>query len=297
MPSTESSSTTATVRPRPGAVDLWGFLAFSHGWTWLFWGLVVVWGVDLWASTGALALFAVGGLGLPIGGVVMTGWVAGRDGLRDLGRRLVRPGRASGGWWAVVLFLYPAIKLAAGGLAVLLGAADTPFRLAEAAERVVRPVDLTLYLGFVLLLGPLPEEIGWRGYLLDRLQLRFSALGASLLLGAAWFAWHGPLFFVTGYYARAGGAPDSLQFGVMILLGAVLYTWIYNHTGRSVLAAILFHFSGNVSGELLDAPDAVYTYEAYLTAVLVVVVLWRWGAETLRGASVDEERESSLPFR
>jgi len=223
--------------------------------------------------------------------------VAGRDGLRDLGRRLVRPGRASGGWWAVVLFLYPAIKLAAGGLAVLLGAADTPFRLAEAAERVVRPVDLTLYLGFVLLLGPLPEEIGWRGYLLDRLQLRFSALGASLLLGAAWFAWHGPLFFVTGYYARAGGAPDPLQFGVMILLGAVLYTWIYNHTGRSVLAAILFHFSGNVSGELLDAPDAVYTYEAYLTAVLVVVVLWRWGAETLRGASVDEERESSLPFR
>lgn len=297
MPPTESSShSTATVQPR-GAADLWGFLAFSHGWTWLFWSIVVLWGVDLWASPGALALFAVGGLGLPIGGVVMTGRVAGREGLRDLGRRLVQPGRISGGWWAVVLFLYPAIKLAAGGLAVLLGATDTPFRLAEAAELVVRPVDLTLYLGFVLLLGPLPEEIGWRGYLLDRLQLRYSALGASLLVGIAWFAWHGPLFFVTGYYARAGGAPDPLQFGVMILLGAVLYTWIYNHTGRSVLAAILFHFSGNVSGELLDAPDAVYTYETYLTAVLVIVVLWRWGAETLRGSSVDAERGASLPVR
>ena len=64
-----------------------------------------------------------------------------------------------------------------------------------------------------------------------------------------------------------------------------------------VLAAILFHFSGNVSGELLDAPDAVYTYETYLTAVLVIVVLWRWGAETLRGSSVDAERGASLPVR
>jgi len=64
----------------------------------------------------------------------------------------------------------------------------------------------------------------------------------------------------------------------------VLYTWIYNHTGRSILGAVLFHFAGNVSGELLDAPDAVYAYETYLTAAVVLVVLWRWGAETLRGA-------------
>jgi hypothetical protein len=24
-----------------GSRDLWGFLAFSHGWTWLCWGVVV----------------------------------------------------------------------------------------------------------------------------------------------------------------------------------------------------------------------------------------------------------------
>ena len=68
----------------------------------------------------------------------------------------------------------------------------------------------------------------------------------------------------------------------MILLGAVLYTWIYNNTGRSVLGAIVFHFVGNVSGELLNAPDIVYTYEAYLTATLVLVVLSIGGADTLR---------------
>jgi len=272
--------TTATVSPA-GNGDVWGFLAFSHGWTWLFWGIVVWQGVDVWHTPWATALFAIGGLGLPIAGVVMTGRVAGREGLRDLGRRIIDPGRISLGWWAAVLFLMPALKLTAGGLALLVGGTEAAFDWEEAVAQLAQPADFLLYLGFVLLLGPLPEEIGWRGYLLDRLQLRFSALGASVLVGLAWFAWHGPLFFMAGYYARAGGAPDPLQFGVAILLGAVLYTWIYNHTGRSVLAAILFHFAGNVSGELLDAPDLVYTYETYLTAALVLLVLWRWGARTL----------------
>lgn len=60
-----------------------------------------------------------------------------------------------------------------------------------------------------------------------------------------------------GCYARAGGAPDLLRFGAAILLGAVLYTWIYNHTGRSVLATVLFRFSGSAGDELLDAPKVV----------------------------------------
>ena len=282
--STGEKPTTTSVQPT-GTRDLWGFFAFSHGWTWLFWGIILWQGVDVWSTPWATALFAVGGLGLTIGGVVMTAHLAGRSGLRDLGWRVVDPGRIRAGWWTAVLLLYPAVKLAAGGLAVLFGQADVPFRLQEAAELAVHPVDLLLYLGFVFLLGPLPEEIGWRGYLLDRLQVRFSALGASVLVGLAWFSWHGPLFFMTGYYARAGGAPDPLQFGVAILLGAVLYTWIYNNTGGSVLAAILFHFSGNVSGEMLDAPASVYAYETYLTAALVLAVLWRWGAEGLRGRS------------
>lgn len=274
-------NTTAVRGSSRGWSDVWGFLAFSHGWTWVFWGVVILWGVDVWDSMGATALFAVGGLGLPIGGVVMTGRVAGRSGLRDLGRRIIEPGRLSARWWAVVLLLFPALKLTAGGLALATGATDAPFDVQEAAKLAVQPVDLGLYLGFVLLLGPLPEEIGWRGYLLDRLQVRLGALGASLSIGAAWFAWHGPLFFMTGYYARAGGAPDPVRFGVALVLAAVLYTWIYNNTGRSVLGAILFHFSGNMSGELLNAPDSVYIYELYLTAVLVLAVLWRWGAETL----------------
>jgi hypothetical protein len=93
----------------------------------------------------------------------MTWRVAGRDGLRDLGRRLVQPGRISGRWWAAALLLMPAVKLSAGGLAVLFGVTDAPFNLEEATALIAQPGELLAYLGFLLLLGPLPERSAGAG--------------------------------------------------------------------------------------------------------------------------------------
>ena len=268
--------TTADPQEIAGSADIWGYLAFSHGWTWLFWSIVIIRNVDVWNSSLSVVLFAIGGLGVPLGGIVMSWKVAGRDGLRDLGKRIIDPKRISGWWWVAILFLYPAMKLTAGGLAWLLGEASTSFNLEEAAGLIAQPGNLLLFAAFILLLGPLPEEIGWRGYLLDRLQLRMTPLGASIVIGLLWFAWHIPLFFMPGYFERAGGAPEPFQMSVGILLGSILYTWLYNNTGRSVLAAILFHFAGNFSGEMLDATDSVYQFETYITMVVVLLVLWVW---------------------
>jgi len=49
-----------------------------------------------------------------------------------------------------------------------------------------------------LLGGPLQEEFGWRGYALEVLQQRWSALASSAVLGAVWAAWHLPLFSSRG---------------------------------------------------------------------------------------------------
>lgn len=134
--------------------------------------MVIARGTDVWASAASIALFAVGGLGIPVGGVVMTWRTDGTEGLRALGRRLIDPGRISRLWWTVVLLLYPAVKLGSIALGLAFGTVEAPVQLKQASELLARPDELLLYAGFVFLLGPLPEEIGWRGYLLDVAERR-----------------------------------------------------------------------------------------------------------------------------
>ena len=260
--------------------DLWGFLLFSHGWTFLWWGILVAGQWDAFAMPGILFL-VLGGAGLPLGAVVMSGVVGGRRAIADLGRRIIDPRRIPSPWWGAALLLVPAITAAAIAIVSLLGpgpGAD----LAGAAERVRRPGALLAFAALVLVLGPLPEEICWRGYLLDRLQLRWSAVTSSLLLGLAWAAWHAPLFLMAGYFADLGGPPDPVRFVAALLAASVLYTWIHNHTGRSVLAAILLHFTTNLTGMLLDLEPATRTVQLALTLLMVAAVVVWWGPRHLR---------------
>jgi len=39
--------------------------------------------------------------------------------------------------------------------------------------------ELFFYRPLVFFIGPFPEELGWRGYVLDRLQAKWNALGQA----------------------------------------------------------------------------------------------------------------------
>jgi uncharacterized protein len=153
-------------------------------------------------------------------------------------------------------------------------------------ERAADPLGLLAMIGFILIIGPLPEEVGWRGYLLDRLQLRWTALGASLVLGLVWWSWHLPLFLLPGYFDAFGRSPPTpLDLLAGIFPAAVLYTWLYNNTDRSVLAVVLLHFMQNFSGEFLDIAEAARPVRLGLEIALAIGVVVRWGPATLRRGS------------
>ena len=81
------------------------------------------------------------------------------------------------------------------------------------------------------------EEPAWRGFALPRMQARFGALPAALLLGVIWALWHLPL-------SLSGPSTDQrppLQFALSLVGMSVVYTWLVNRTGGSVLQAILLH--------------------------------------------------------
>lgn len=263
---------------------VWGFVAFSHGWTWFFWILAALVGGSIWQPPG-LFFFILGGLGVLLGGVVMTRLMRGADGLRDLVRRIVDVRRIAGRWWAVVLLFFPVLTLLAGTLARALGDAQ-PFDLPGIVQRLANPAGLAAMIGFAFVIGPFPEEIGWRGYLLDHLQTHWTALAAGLAVGLLNWIWHLPLFYLPGFAdAFRAIPPNMLQMFLVVVPAVLLYTWVYNNTGRSVLAAMLFHLSGNFWGEFTGLSALGQTIRIVLTMAAVAFIAWRWGPATLRRAA------------
>ena len=99
----------------------------------------------------------------------------------------------------------------------------------------------------VYLIIALIEEVGWRGYALPRLQKRYGALIASLLLGLLWGSWHLPQWFIP-----ATGQADKWPFAIFLLhtiAFSILLTWLYNRSAGSLWPVILAHAAFNLYPE------------------------------------------------
>ncbi len=88
------------------------------------------------------------------------------------------------------------------------------------------------------------EETGWRGFALPRLQRSRSALSATLVLWVFWALWHVPMFLYKEDF-RAMGVGGSIVYFLGMLAGAIVFTWLYNSTGGSLLVVALWHGAYN----------------------------------------------------
>lgn len=163
--------------------------------------------------------------------IVVSAVIDGKSGVKAL-LSLLGIWRVGLRWYIVALGLPAVISLTAMSLAILLG---TPV-----IERSSSAIFFLSPMLFVLAIG---EELGWRGFALPRLMESRSAFSASLILGAAWAIFHWPLF-LPGQMLAAEGASILTHSPTVIVL-AILYTWIYQHTRGNVLMAVLFHGAFN----------------------------------------------------
>jgi len=113
------------------------------------------------------------------------------------------------------------------------------------------------------------EEIGWRGYVLPRLQSKYNALTSTLILGVIWGFWH-LLKFLPHW--------DALCFAWFMLHAmafAVTLTWLYNGTKGSLLMVTIMHASSNTVGIFFPMADTISNENmgAYASYVLFEVVV------------------------
>lgn len=282
---------------RRGHRSLLVYLFVAYAFTWLLWipalldALPRGWAMpspDQYALLAAkgfadnrhllLALaFSVAVYGPLLGALVATGYEHGSQGVRDLLAWTFNP-RVAPRWYLVALIIAVALSYVPTLLAWITGNLGPP--LLDAGTRLLLFVPILL---LQLLTSGLGEEPGWRGYLLPRLQDRFSPVRSVWLLGLAWAVWHYPL---TAIYALSGVPPDApAPSGVVTIVIALLsqtigmigltyvYVWLFNRT-RSIFLMIVFHALTNALPFLVPPALGAWALVVGVFPWIVVLVLW-----------------------
>ena len=212
------------------------------------------------------ALYVAMLAGPSVAGLLMTGLISGRAGLRELIVRLTT-WRVGWRWYAVALLTAPVLMMA---VSLSLSFLSTQFLPAVFLTNDEAPVLSGLMAG--LLVG-IFEELGWTGFAIPRMRRRYGVLSTGVLLGVVWGAWHFPMFWEPNSFSGA------LPFAVLLArlfswLPAyrVLMVWVYDRTG-SLLVAMLMHGSLTAT-QLIFMPPPSSGTTLMISILAWAAVLW-----------------------
>jgi membrane protease YdiL (CAAX protease family) len=193
----------------------------------------------------ALVPYAVPAMivGPSVAGILLTGLLDGRAGLREFASRLLK-WRVDARWYAVALLTTP-LSLLAVLLPLSLLSPDYLPRIFTTDDKAA-----LLLMGLAVgLAAGIFEELGWTGFAIPRMRLHFSILSTGFIVGVLWGVWH---FFVNFWASGVTSGALSLALFLPIwLLGVLvgqltpyrmLVVWVYDRT-ESLLVAILMHAS------------------------------------------------------
>jgi membrane protease YdiL (CAAX protease family) len=206
--------------------------------------------------------------------VVFVALTGGRRSLAELGRRLLL-WRIGWRWYVAIVTIPLGIALSTAAIYALTGgqfSAGLPL-----AMDLPLPM-IPLIIAIRLLTDGIGEETAWRGVALPQLLRRMNGVTASLILGIVWACWHLPLIFTVGAPMANNSIP--LLF-VLLAAESVVYTWLYQHTRGSILAAALFHALiglwaiASPAAEATGHPQLIRTI---LWCALAGVLLLKYGA-------------------
>ena len=209
------------------------------------------------------------GWGFIFASVIMTGLTLGKDGVVALLKRYVQ-WRVGWKWYLAAFLLKPSLIVLAVYINAALVGVPPDFSTVMAHKIFGGAAYLPLFIlpFFLVDLISNGEEIGWRGYVLPRLQAKYSALTSTLILGVIWGFWHLPR------YLSHWNTVSFAWFLVHAMAYAVILTWLYNNTKGSLLLVAISHASSNTAGLFMPMANTVSSENmgAYIIFVLLEVI-------------------------
>ncbi|MFD3157331.1 CPBP family intramembrane glutamic endopeptidase [Haloimpatiens sp. FM7330] len=119
--------------------------------------------------------------------------------------------------------------------------------------------------------GPVGEELGWRGFVLPKLEKKVNPFISSIILGVIWTCWHIPMF----YFHVPGYDISFISYLLETIWLTILFTWLYNNTKGSLLIIILYHSVDNFVMAVCfnDFMEHFNTYSVIFWIMRLIVLL------------------------
>lgn len=205
-------------------------------WTWIFWlplalvGLgILPLGADLVKNLLAPATF-LGGAGPAFGAFYSLRTLSGKGSIANYLKSLLD---LRFGWkaWIIPVIVLGGITFIAWGLPELWG---------EPRINMLLPSIwvFPLFLLYAIVVGGGLEELGWRGYIMDKMEDRLGPWLGNLVLGVIWAVWHLPLFFIPG---TTQSHMNFLAFMLNTTGISWFFAWVRRSSGNRTMAAIVAH--------------------------------------------------------
>jgi membrane protease YdiL (CAAX protease family) len=214
-----------------------------------------------------LVFLLIGGFTPSLVALALTWWKDGAAGLKQMWKRTIH---FKIGWrWYLTVIGLVVFGTACQILFIYLLGGSFDFKLFLTQLPTLLPL---------IVIGPLSEELGWRGYAQTRLQMRWHPLLTSVVVGAFWAFWHLPLFLWQGTSQHELSIPFA-GFFVGLIAFSVLFAWLHNHTAGMIWTAIFFHWICTYAGQVV-ATGATRTgayngvYAPYVLAALFIAAIW-----------------------
>jgi membrane protease YdiL (CAAX protease family) len=254
-----------------GVDGTYGFFALACALTWV----LAVPAARAWMRHEAPPPYAVACAGLSAFGPLLA--VLAVAGPRMELREVFGRWRANPAWIALALFTPLAVHALATALYVAIGGHP-----AQWFHPPVTPEQVA-----ALVVFPIGEEFGWRGFAHPRMAERHGLVKGSLILGAVWGLWH-LMYSIT---PEAAGF-DALGFGMLMVempLYSLLIAWLFERSNRSMAVAIAIHAGAHLDHIELAPRTDLRLHALHLATLAVVAFFAARSLATQGGARRTEE--------
>ena len=204
--------------------------------------------------------------------IILTGFVYGKSGFRELLSLLIR-WRVNVRWYALALLTAPILALVILFALSLISQAFIPnvFTADDKLTLILKGIAIGIIGGGLL------EEPGWTGFAVPGLRRQYSVFTTGLIVGLLWGVWH----FLPTYWG-SGDTSGVLSLSLLLppcffYVGVlppyrILMVWVYDRT-ESLFVAILMHASLTASVLFILAPS-IEGVPLFIYYLVLAVVLW-----------------------